>query len=200
MAKMVEFYFDFGSPTAYLAWRQLPQIARRCGAAIEYKPFLLGGVFKATGNQSPVTVAAKAVWMNVDLARWARRYGVPLSFNPYFPINTLALMRGAHAAQGLGCLVPYGDAIYDATWKDGLNVGDETVVRSLLGHAQLDADAILAGAQTDAVKEALKRTTQEAVDRGAFGAPTFFVGGEMFWGQDRLDFVAEALQDEARRA
>lgn len=194
-SKTVEFFFDFGSPASYLAWTQLPAICRAAGATLVYRPMLLGGVFQATGNASPVTVPAKGKYMLTDLARFAKLYGVPMRFNPHFPINTLALMRGA---TGLQMREPaqfdaYVTAMFRAMWVDGQNMGDPAVVAEVLAHAGLDPQAVLALTADPAVKDALKASTEEAVRRGAFGAPTMFVGAHMFFGQDRLDFVREAL-------
>jgi len=195
MTKTVEFFFDFGSPTSYLAWTQLPQLAADCGAQIEWKPMLLGGVFKATGNASPVMVPAKGRWMFQDMARWARRYGVALAMNPYFPINTLTLMR---AAAGLQMREPadferYVDTVFRAMWETPCNMGEAAVLAQVLQRAGFDVEALLALAGDPEVKARLVATTEEAVARGVFGAPTMFVGEQMFFGQDRLDFVREAL-------
>jgi 2-hydroxychromene-2-carboxylate isomerase len=194
-SKRVEYFFDFGSPTSYLAWTQLPKIAADAGAQIDWRPMLLGGVFKATGNASPVSVAAKGRWMNQDIARWAARYGVPFRFNPHFPINTLTLMRGA---AGLQLRRPqdfmrYLDRMHRAMWEEGANLGDPATLAATLADAGFDVDAFQALVADPEVKARLVATTEEAVARGAFGAPTFFVGETMFFGQDRLDFVREAL-------
>jgi 2-hydroxychromene-2-carboxylate isomerase len=196
MAHTVEFYFDVGSPAAYLAWAQLPRIAEETGARIDYRPFLLGGVFQATGNRSPMEVPAKGRYVQADLERFARRYGVPFRHNPHFPINTLALMR---AALGLQMrepekFLPFVDAVYRAIWVDRKDMNDAATVAAVLQAAGFDAQQVLALTADPEVKERLKTVTQEAVARGVFGAPTFFVGDHMFWGQDRLEFVKEALQ------
>lgn len=192
-----EFFFDFGSPTAYLAWTQLPAICTAAGADLVYRPMLLGGVFQATGNASPVSVPAKGKYMLADMARFARRYGVPMRFNPHFPINTLQLMRAAVGVQSRmpGRFVDYVRAVYESTWIEARDMGDLPTVADVLESAGFDAKAILDLASDPAVKEALKSNTEEAVRRGAFGAPTMFVGKEMFFGQDRLDFVREALAE-----
>ena len=195
MPKTVEFYFDFGSPTTYWAWTQLPRIAAECGAQLVYKPMLLGGVFKATGNSSPVSVPAKGRWMGQDIARWARHYGVPFNFNPHFPINTLTLMRGA---AGMLMRQPddfarYCGAIFPAMWDKPRNLGDAAQLAATLGEAGFDAEAFMALVLDAEVKARLVATTEEAVARGVFGAPTCFVGEAMFFGQDRLGFVREAL-------
>ena len=199
-SQTVEFFFDFGSPASYLAWTQLPAICSAAGATLVYRPMLLGGVFQATGNASPITVPAKGKYMLTDLARFAQRYGVPMRFNPHFPINTLALMR---AAVGLQLHDParfdaYVTAVFRAMWVDGRNMADPAVVAEVLARAGLDPQAVLALTGEVAVKDALKSSTEEAVRRGAFGAPTMFVGAQMFFGQDRLDFVREALGPTAQ--
>jgi 2-hydroxychromene-2-carboxylate isomerase len=194
--KDLEFYFDVGSPASYLAWTQVPRIARETGAALHYRPMLLGGVFQATGNRSPMEVPLKSAWMKDDLARHARRYGVEYRHNPHFPINTLMLMRGAIGLQlrEPQRLVPYGDAVYRAIWVEARDMNDPAQVGAVLQQAGFDPAALLALTQDPEVKEQLKSATQAAVARGVFGAPTFFVGDQMLWGQDRLDFVKEALQ------
>ncbi len=201
MTKTVEFFFDFGSPTSYLAWTQLPQLAAEAGAQLVWRPMLLGGVFKATGNASPVTVTAKGRWMSDDMARWARRYGVTLAMNPHFPINTLTLMRGA---AGLQLRRPddferYVDTVYRAMWQTPCNMGDPAVMAQVLQRAGFDVDDLLALVNDPEVKARLAANTEEAVARGVFGAPTMFVDGQMFFGQDRLDFVREALSGGALR-
>ena len=193
--RSVEYFFDFGSPTSYLASTQLPKIAAETGAAIVWRPMLLGGVFKATGNKSPVEVAAKGRWMNADIQRWAERYGVPFRFNPNFPINTLTLMRGATGLQMRRPqdLERYLDVVQRAMWEVPKNLSDPAVLAATLGAAGFDVDAFAALVADPEVKARLIATTEEAVARGVFGAPTFFVGAAMFFGQDRLDFVREAL-------
>jgi 2-hydroxychromene-2-carboxylate isomerase len=194
--KTIEFWFDFGSPASYLAFTQMPRIAAETGATLVWRPMLLGGVFKATGNASPVTVPAKGRWMMQDLQRWARRWGVPFTFNPHFPINTLTLMRGA---VGLQLRRPqeftrYAEAVFHAMWAAPLNLGDPAELAEVLRAAGLDAEALAALAADPEVKAALVAATDEAVARGVFGAPTVFVGAAMFFGQDRLDFVQEAAR------
>jgi 2-hydroxychromene-2-carboxylate isomerase len=195
MAKDLEFYFDVGSPAAYLAWTQIPRLVAATGAQVHYRPFLLGGVFQATGNRSPMEVPAKSRFMQDDLARFAARYGVPYRHNPHFPINTLMLMRGAIGLQlrQPDRLLPYGDAVYRAIWVEGRNMNDPAEVGAVLQQAGFEPQALLALTQDPEVKERLKTVTQEAVARGVFGAPSFFVGDTLYWGQDRLDFVQQAL-------
>jgi 2-hydroxychromene-2-carboxylate isomerase len=195
-AKKVEFFFDFGSPTAYLAYTQLPKIARECGAELAWRPMLLGGVFKATGNQSPVMIEPKGRWMFDDMQRWAQRYGVPLVKNPFFIINTLTLMRGAAGMQMRepARFEKFVDVVYRAMWVEPVNLGDPLVVATTLKAAGFDPTAFAELAADPVVKQKLIDTTDEAVKRGAFGAPTMFVGDAMFFGQDRLEFVREALK------
>ena len=195
MSKTLEFYFDFGSPTAYLAHKRLQQLSAQYDLLIDYKPMLLGGVFKATGNTTPVAIPAKGQYMLAhDLPRFARRYNVPLNINPHFPINTLHLMRAAIAAQRLDCMPAYVDAMFDAVWVDGKNMGELDVIAQTLADNELDSEALMALSQDPEVKAQLISNTEAAVERGIFGAPTLFMDGEMYFGQDRLDFVEEALQ------
>ncbi len=195
MAKSFEFWFDLGSPAAYLAWKRLPKFAQITGASVAHKPMLLGGVFKATGNASPVTIPAKGKWLLEDLARAARKDGVPLAYGPGFPINTLPLMRAAIGLQMRKPerFAPYVDAMYDAMFGAPSDMRDEKVIAGVLAAAGFAPAEIMALAADAEVKQALIRNTEEAVARGVFGAPTFFVGEEMFWGQDRMDALAEAL-------
>ena len=193
--KQVQFFFDVGSPASYLAWTQLPALCAAAGAELVLRPMLLGGVFQATGNQSPVTVPAKGRYMQADLARFAGRYGVPYQHNPHFPINTLVLMRGA---TGLQLRQPervdaYLRCVFQAIWVDGVNMNDAAEVARVLVAGGFDPAQLLALANDEATKAALRATTEEAVARGVFGAPTMFVGDEMFFGQDRLDWVKDAL-------
>jgi 2-hydroxychromene-2-carboxylate isomerase len=194
MGKTVEFYFDVGSPYSYLAYKALPGIAAAHGAQIVWRPMLLGGVFKATGNQSPAEIPAKSKWMHQDMQRWAARYGAAFVRNPHFPINTLVLMRGAVGMQMRGPdFHKYVEAIFQAMWEEPRNLGEQDELAAVLRQAGIDVDDFQSLVNDLAVKEQLKKNTEEAVARGVFGAPTFFVGEEMYWGQDRLEFVAEAL-------
>jgi len=194
MAKQVEFFFDFGSSYSYIAYKALPGIAAAHAAQILWRPMLLGGVFKATGNHSPAEIAAKSKWMNRDLQRWAARYGAKFTRNPHFPINTMTLMRGAVGMQMRALdFAKYAEAVFHAMWAEPRNLGDAQELAAVLRQAGFDADAFQSMVNDPAVKEQLKKNTEEAVARGVFGAPTFFVGEDMFWGQDRLVFVAEAL-------
>jgi 2-hydroxychromene-2-carboxylate isomerase len=193
MAKQIEFYFDYGSPFSYLADTQLPALAQRTGAEIVYRPILLGGIFKATGNASPITIPAKGKYMALELDRWARQYGVEMKMNPHFPFNTIRLMRGAIAALQQKRFAAYHPATFRAVWSEDRNLGKEEALRDLLQSVGIDPASI----DGDEIKNELRANTDQAVARGAFGAPTFFVNGEMFWGNDRLDFVEETLKRAA---
>lgn len=195
MTKTVEFLFDVGSPTAYLAWTQLPKICTEAGATLVCIPMLLGGVFQATGNVSPAAVPAKGSYMTADLGRFAQRYGVPFTHNPFFPINTLVLMR---AAVGVQMRSPerfdaYLKAVFNALWVEQKNLNDPALLMTTLAAAGFEPAALQALVAEPAVKDALRANTDAAIARGVFGAPTMFVGDTMYFGQDRLDFVREAL-------
>ncbi len=198
MTRTLEFYFDYGSPYSYLADTQVEAIARRAGATLARKPMLLGGVFKATGNHSPAEMPQKSQWSGFDMPMWARHYGVPFQRNPFFPVNTLALMRGAAAAQIDGLFERYHPAIYRAMWVDGRNLNDINEIAEVLTAAGLDAAKFGKRIQDQDVKDRLKATTDEAVARGVFGAPTSFVDNMMFFGNDRLPFVEMALKGELK--
>ena len=196
MNKSFEYWFDFGSPAAYLAFTQLPKLETETHAKAVYRPMLLGGVFQATGNQSPASVPAKGAYTFKDFDRFAKRYGVPFKSNLHFPINTLLLMRGAIGIQQQEPerFLAYCKTVFQAIWVDSLNMNDPATVGAALHKAGFDPQSLMMLANEATIKEVLKTATTEAVARGVFGAPTYFVGAQMFWGQDRLDFVKEALQ------
>jgi 2-hydroxychromene-2-carboxylate isomerase len=187
----LEFFYDFVSPYSYLAFSRVEAEAARVGGTVRFRPFLLGGVFNATGNKAPIEVAAKGPYLAADCSRWARRLGVPLAWPAKFPVLTVLPLRAAFAAEKVGKLVPFSAAVYRAYWAEGRDISDAAVVADAATRAGLDGAALVAEAPN--FKDALKAQTQEAVDRGSFGAPTFFVGQEMFIGNDRLDFAIEAL-------
>lgn len=193
MSKTVEFFYDFTSPTAYLAWARLPAIIERTGAKLVYRPMFLGGVMQTTGNRPPGTLPQKARWMAEDLQRWAKKYNTPYNLNPHFPMMTLMVQRAAQEWVNRPDFDRYLAAIFNAAWRDSKNIGDKAALTEILATAGFSPDEFFAAAENPANKEKLKATTDEAVARGVFGAPTFFVGDEMHFGQDRLDFVEEAL-------
>jgi 2-hydroxychromene-2-carboxylate isomerase len=195
MSKTVEFYFDLGSPATYLAYTQLPKICALTDTRLVYIPFLLGGVFKATGNASPATIPAKGRYMFQDLDRYAKRYGVPLKFNPHFPINTLMLMR---AVTGMQLRHPerfaaFLDCLFKAIWVEGRSLDEPATVAAVLSENGFNPQEVLALTADEEIKTALKDNTEKAVQRGVFGAPSMFVDNQLYFGQDRLDFVLEAL-------
>jgi 2-hydroxychromene-2-carboxylate isomerase len=191
----VDFFFDVGSPASYLAWTQLPPLCEKYGAHVVYRPMLLGGVYRATGNASPATIPVKGRYTQMDYERHARRYGVPFRGNPHFPIITLFLMRAItgvqmHQPERLQQLLA---CVFKGMWIDALDLNQPQLTADVLKAGGFDPGEIERLTQAPEVKAALKSTTQEAVSRGVFGAPTLFVGEEMFFGQDRMDFVREAL-------
>lgn len=199
----IEFHFDFGSPNAYLAHRVIPAVAARSGARFDYVPVLLGGVFKATNNRSPMEafrdIPAKRAFMAREMERFVARHGIgEFRRNPHFPVNTLAVMRGAVAARHAGCFERYVDAVFRAMWEEERKMDEPDVIRAALEAAGLPAAALLEAAQTPEVKQALVRNTEASVARGCFGSPTFFVAGEMFFGKDQLrDAEEEFLRRRA---
>lgn len=198
-ADKVEFLFDFGSPNAYLSHRLIPGIEARTGVRFEYEPVLLGGIFKATGNRSPVEAFAnvrnKPDYDNLEMRRFIARHGIEgYQFNPHFPINTLMLMRGAVASRRLGIFEKYVDDVYRLMWSDPRNLNDQQELVRAFDEAGLPTREILELIQDAGVKQELVESTGRAVERGAFGIPTFFVGSEIFFGKDRLSQVEEAIE------
>lgn len=199
MKKSVDFYYDFVSSASYLAYKRLPAMVEAAGGRINWKPMLLGGVFKAVGNASPALIKAKGDWLFADMKRIADKHGFAFDVNPGFPLNTVSVMRGAIAAEHLGpeVLAPYMDVMFDGAWASGDDLSNPEVVMELMEKANLPAIEIANMAQDQAIKDELRANTEEAVNRGAFGAPTFYVEDEMHWGQDRIDAVMEALERQS---
>ena len=194
----VQFLFDFGSPNAFLAHRAIPAIERRTGVRFGYMPILLGGLFKLTGNQSPATAFAgiknKPEYQRLEMKRFIARHAIAdFVFNPHFPINTLQLMRGAVAAQELGVFERYVDAIYDAMWTLGLDLGQPEVVAATLMRAGLPVEQLLTQSQAPEVKQRLLDNTQAAFESGAFGSPSFLVGEDLYFGKDSLRDVEQEI-------
>ena len=197
MAK-VEFHFDVGSPNAYLAHMVVPEVKARNGIEFEYVPILLGGVFKLTNNRSPVEKLAgiknRLQYEQIEMRRFIRRHGITqFTWNPFFPVNTLLVMRGAIAAQLDGVFDRYADAVFKATWTDQKTMSDADVVVAALQQAGLDGTRLIARTQEPEVKERLMKNTEASVARGTFGSPTFFVGDEIFFGKDKLHDVEEEI-------
>ena len=191
--KSVEFYFDLGSPYSYLAYYRLLQMAEQQEIQIVYKPILLGGVFKATGNRSPIEIPVKGVYSILDMQRWAEYYQIPMQMNPHFPMNTLTLMRILTGVQLLHVekFEQVLKLLFDAMFGTPQNLNEPTVLAEVLKPSGFSVEDIMSIVQSDVVKQKLITETEQAIQRGIFGAPTFFVGDEMYWGQDRLHFVEQ---------
>ena len=193
--RKVEFLFDVGSPYSYLAWHALPAVAQAAGAEIVWRPILLGALIKGSGNRSPVETPAKMRWVEKDLARCAAALALPFHMNRHFPVNTLTAMR---IASGLQAQRPadfraWVEAAFEAMWVEGRDLSEQAELGAVAKKAGLDEQQLLALAADQAVKDKLRADTDAELARGVFGAPTFFVGDQMFWGHDRLDQVARAL-------
>jgi len=193
--KRIEFFFDYASTYSYLAHREVEGLAERRGAELVFKPMVLGFVFKASGNSMPAAVPAKAAYMTHDVRRWARHYGLPFHMPSVFPVNTIRALRAAVAALEEGVFGAYHHAVMEAYWANDQDIGDPEILASIASAKGLDGPRLVARAEEPAVKERLKANTDDAIARGVFGAPTFFVGDQMFWGNDRLHFVDEALAE-----
>lgn len=197
----IEFLFDFGSPNAYLAEQVIPSIERRCGVKFERVPVLLGGIFKATGNKSPFEtmrgIKNKPEYAVLELQRFLHRHGITkVKRNPFFPVNTLMLMRGAVAAQFEDVFEPYLKAAFHHMWEEPKKMDDPETFRAAFQASGIDIERIIGRSQQDDVKQTLMKNTEEAVARGAFGSPTFFVGSEMFFGKDQLRDVEESIVEQ----
>ena len=195
----VEFHFDFGSPNAFLSHRVIPMIEQRTDATFRYVPVLLGGVFKATGNRSPMEafggIKNKLEYAARETTRFLHRHGITnYQRNPFFPVNTLLIMRAAVAAEQDGALMPYVSAVFHHMWEAPKNMADRAVVLAALDSSGLDGAALLARADDPVVKRKLIENTDLSVARGAFGSPTFFVNNEMWFGKDKLAEVEEAIK------
>jgi len=194
----VEFHFDFGSPNAYLSHLVIPDIEQHWNVKFDYVPILLGGVFKLTNNRSPaetnVGIKNKPQYQQLETERFIHKHGITrYKFNPHFPVNTLALMRGAIAARKLGIFERYVDEVYRHMWAEPKKMDDPAVLRAALAESDLPADRLFELSQTPEIKDALLAETQRSVDRGTFGSPTFFVDDEIYFGKDRLRDVEEAI-------
>jgi 2-hydroxychromene-2-carboxylate isomerase len=199
MMPKVEFHFDFGSPNAYFAHEIIPAIEKRTGATFKYAPVLLGGVFKLTNNQAPMVqfkgIKNKLEYQRLETQRFIKKHGLKrFRMNPHFPVNTVQIMRGAVAAEMDGGLAAYVDAVFRHMWEDGRKMDDPEVIRAALDASGLDGTRTLERIQDPAVKDRLLKNTEGSVVRGTFGAPTFFVGEEMFFGKDRLVDVEEEIE------
>jgi len=194
----VEFHFDFGSPNAYLSHLVIPEIEKRAGVKFEYVPVLLGGVFKLTNNRSPAQSLAgiknKPEYERLEMTRFIKRHGITrFQSNPFFPVNTLMMMRGAIAARSLSVFERYVDEMYRNMWADPKKMDDPNVFRAALDEPGLPTAKILELIETKPVKDELLDNTNRSVERGTFGSPTFYVGNEIFFGKDRLRDVEEMI-------
>ena len=194
MTKTVTFCFDFGSPYSYLAYNYLSPI-KEAGAQIDLKPVLLGGIFKATGNQPPATVQKKGEYMFKDIQRWANKLDISFKMNPYFPILTVPHMRGAILAQKKDILEDYMQSMFDSMWLKGLNLNDQEILTQVASESGIDPNDFAEGISSDEIKDELRANTQFAIDKGAFGVPTYFLENEMFWGIDSIKFLLESLKN-----
>lgn len=199
MTTPIEFFWDPASPYTWLAATQIDRIAGASGRPLSWKPFVLGKVFEATGNRAPATIAAKARYLFGDLQRWAALYAVPLNFPAVFPVNAMTAMRMACAIDTDAERGRYALALMRAYWVDGVDIGQPEPLVAAMTAAGFDGAALLEAAQQPAAKDALRANTEDAIRRGAFGAPTFFVDGQMFWGNDRLVLLEQALGLPAAR-
>jgi 2-hydroxychromene-2-carboxylate isomerase len=198
MIPKVEFHFDFGSPNAYFVHKLIPDVEKRTGATFTYVPILLGGVFKLTNNQPPMVqfkgIKNKQEYQRLEIMRFIRKHGLTkFQMNPHFPVNTVQVMRGAVAADMDGKLRPYVDAVFHHMWEEPKKMDDAEVIRAALDASGLDGARTLARIQEQDVKDALLKNTEASVARGTFGAPTFYVGEEIFFGKDRLRDVEEEI-------
>jgi 2-hydroxychromene-2-carboxylate isomerase len=203
MTPKVEFHYDFGSLNSYLAHKVVPTIEQRTGATFTYVPILLGGVFKLTNNQSPVSafkdVKNKLPYQRLEIERFVKKHGLTqFKWNPHFPVNTIQIMRGAVAAGMDGVAKSYIDAVFHHMWEEPKKMDEPEVIRAALDASGLDGASILARMQDQAVKDTLLKNTESSVARGTFGAPTFFVGSEMFFGKDRLREVEEEIEAQSQ--
>jgi 2-hydroxychromene-2-carboxylate isomerase len=198
----IEFFFDIGSSYSYLAATQMEAVAARTGVPVRWRPFLLGGVFKATGNDMPAKLPAKAKWMLGDMTLWARHYGIGFAMPSRFPLVTLRTQRALAAAErlaGSAALPPFALALFRAFWVDDEDVSADATIAACARLAGLDADAIVAAIDAQETKDLLRASTDEAVRRGAFGAPAMFVGDTLFWGNDRIPLMEEHLRTAEQR-
>jgi 2-hydroxychromene-2-carboxylate isomerase len=191
MSRKVEFFYDYVSPYTYLANSQLANL----NAAIVYRPILLGALMRGIGNQPPATLAARGKYLFADVRRWADQYQIPYTMNPAFPVNTIKALRVALVADEIGCLDAVHQPLFDAVWTQGLDVNDDAVLTKIISDAGLSPDDMYSRIAGDDIKGRLRSNTDEAIERGVFGAPTFFVGDEMFFGNDRLHFVKAELEN-----
>ncbi len=196
MGKKLEFFYDFSSPYSYLASTRIERICGKYAAELDWKPFLIGGVYKETGNRAPLEVPSKKIYMIQDVKDWARHYGVELNFPGLFPVNSVKSMRGALVAKEQGRIRDYTKKLFELYWIQNEDISQDDVLRFALKELDMDHELFIGRINQQEIKDELRNETAEAVRRGAFGAPTIFVGDRMFWGNDRLVFVESYLMGE----
>lgn len=193
MTKNVTFCFDFGSPYSYLAYNNLNSI-REAGGEVTIMPVLLGGIFKATGNQPPATVQKKGEYMFKDINRWSKKLGIPFKMNPYFPILTVPHMRGAVLAQRENILEKYMQVMFEAIWVKAMNLNDQEILTNIAEKSGIDPNQFAEEISSDEIKNKLRENTEFAISKGAFGVPTYYLDDEMFWGIDSVKFLLDGLK------
>ena len=193
MTKNVTFCFDFGSPYSYLAYNNLNSI-REAGGEVAIMPVLLGGIFKATGNQPPATVQKKGEYMFKDINRWSKKLGIPFKMNPYFPILTVPHMRGAVLAQRENILEKYMQVMFEAIWVKAMNLNDQEILSNIAEKSGIDPNQFAEEISSDEIKNKLRENTEFAISKGAFGVPTYYLDDEMFWGIDSVKFLLDGLK------
>lgn len=195
MSKRLEFYYDLSSPYSYLASTRIEEICKGHGAELDWKPFFLGGVFKESGNSAPLEVPSKKRYMVKDLGDWADYYGVELNFPDLFPVNSIKSMRGALVAKEEGRVGDYTHKLFQFYWIRNEDISQDETLRRAVAELDMDCETFMNRINEQRIKDELRTETAEAVRRGAFGAPTMFLGDKMFWGNDRLIFVESCLKD-----
>ena len=193
MTKNVTFCFDFGSPYSYLAYNNLNSI-REAGGEVTIMPVLLGGIFKATGNQAPATVQKKGEYMFKDINRWSKKLDIPFKMNPYFPILTVPHMRGAVLAQRENILEKYMQVMFEAIWVKAMNLNDQEILTNIAEKSGIDPNQFAEEISSDEIKNKLRENTEFAISKGAFGVPTYYLDDEMFWGIDSVKFLLDGLK------
>jgi 2-hydroxychromene-2-carboxylate isomerase len=196
MSEKVEFYYDFSSPYSYLASTKIEGICAKCGAELDWKPFLIGGVYKESGNRAPLEVPGKKRYMIQDVRDWANDYGVELNFPDLFPVNSVKSVRGALVAKEQGRVRDYTRKLFKLYWIQNDDISQDEILQIALTELDMDYELFIKRINEQEIKDELRKETAEAVRRGAFGAPTIFVGDKMFWGNDRLPFVESYLKSK----
>ena len=189
MIKSFDFYFDFVSPYSFLAHKQIKKIEKKEGIKIRYKPILVGGLHNLHGIKAPAFIPAKAKHMIRDCKLIAAKNGVKFKFNSYFPIRSLNLMRGVFVAEEDNIKSYYIDSIFNTIWQDGLNMNDQVIIEKVLKNLNVNPKTFILRSTSSQIKDSLRKKTNDAYEKGIFGAPTFMVNNKIFWGQDRIEFA-----------